>query len=421
MDAEDIDLDHYCQIFMDDMKKGLAGHESSLQMIPTYIEVKHKIPRNKKVIALDAGGTNFRVASIYFDDTGSPVIEKSARYPMPGLQEEVSKKRFFEVIASYFQDIAEVSSQIGFAFSYPTEILPNKDGRLIRFCKEVKAKEVEGEIIGEHLAAAIKRAGSRDTKRVIILNDTVATLLAGQSANQHRDFASYIGFILGTGTNCCYIESNANILKISQSAGSGRQIINVESGAFGKGPRGKIDQLLDESTIDPGLYVFEKMFSGAYLGSLSLQTLYVASKDGMFSNAMNDAFARLSHLQTKDVNEFMQNPSGNHHLLGSLCLRGSENDRIMLYYLLDRLIERAAKLTAINIASVVLKTDKGKNPCYPICITADGTIFYKLKALKSRVEFYLKSYLEEQHEHYYEFVHVKDATLIGAAIAGLTN
>lgn len=54
MDAEDIDLDHYCQIFMDDMKKGLAGHESSLQMIPTYIEVKHKIPRNKKVIALDA-------------------------------------------------------------------------------------------------------------------------------------------------------------------------------------------------------------------------------------------------------------------------------------------------------------------------------------------------------------------------------
>jgi len=92
-----------------------------------------------------------------------------------------------------------------------------------------------------------------------------------------------------------------------------------------------------------------------------------------------------------------------------------------LYYLIDRLIERAAKLTAINLSSVVIKSQKGKNPCFPVCIVAEGTTFYQLKSLKQRVEYYLKTYLEDRKNRYYEIVNVDNATLIGAAIAGLTN
>jgi len=441
---EDIDMDACCDIFIQEMQAGLAGKDSSLAMIPTYIEVGREIPVGKPVIVLDAGGTNFRVATVYFGmplrlptqdvAAGDPrqpqegaVIENFVQKPMPGLDREATKEEFFATIVEYMTDVVDVSSSVGFCFSYPTEILPNKDGRLIRFCKEVKAKQVEGELIGENLVGAIEAAGYKAKKRVVILNDTVAALLAGISARRgslggapNRAFDSYVGFILGTGSNCCYIESNRNIAKKSHLEPDREQVINVESGSFQKAPRGKIDLMLDESTLEAGRYTFEKMFSGAYLGALCLKTLQEAGREGLVSKAVTEELLALKDLETKDVNSFMYYPEGDNPLAVS-CRRGHEQDRIVVWYLLDALIERAAKLVAFLLSSVVLKTEKGKNPCTPVCITAEGTTFYELKSLKTKVECYLKSFLEEKHNRFFEIVRVENATLIGAAIAGLTN
>ncbi|NQT03115.1 MAG: hexokinase [Planctomycetes bacterium] len=417
---EDIDMDACCDIFIEEMQAGLEGRDSSLAMIPTYIEAGNDIPTGKPVIVLDAGGTNFRVATVYFDETGKAVIENFIQKPMPGLDKEAGKKEFFGTIVKYMADIINVSSSVGFCFSYPTEILPSKDGRLIRFCKEVKAKEVEGELIGENLVTAIEAAGYKGDKRIVIMNDTVATLLAGISAFPNRNFDSYVGFILGTGSNCCYIESNHNITKKPGLASDREQIINVESGSFAKAPRGRIDLKLDESTLDPGRYTFEKMFSGAYLGSLCLKTIQKAGGQGFFSKDIAEELLTIEDLQTKDVNSFMQFPQGDSPL-AICCTKGNEQDCAVVWYVLDALIERAARFTAILLSSTVLKTDKGKNPCMPVCITAEGTTFYELKSLKAKVDFYLKSFLEEKHNRFFEIVSVGNATLIGAAIAGLTN
>ena len=417
---EDIDMDACCDIFIEEMQAGLEGRDSSLAMIPTYIEVGKDIPVGKPVIVLDAGGTNFRVGIVYFDEGGKSIIENYIQKPMPGLDKEAGKKEFFETIVEYMTDVINVSNSVGFCFSYPTEILPSKDGRLIRFCKEVKAKEVEGELIGENLVTTIEAAGYKGDKRVVIMNDTVATLLAGISAFPNRNFDSYVGFILGTGSNCCYIESNHNITKKPGLVPDREQIVNVESGSFAKAPRGKIDLKLDESTLDPGRYTFEKMFSGGYLGALCLESLREAGGQGLFSKEMAEELLALEDLQTKDVNSFMRFPQGDSPL-AVICKKGSEQDSAAVWYVLDALIERAARHTAIMLSSIVLKTDKGKNPCMPVCITAEGTTFYELKSLKAKVEFYFKSFLEEKHNRFVEIVSVEDATLIGAAIAGLTN
>lgn len=420
MHYEDIDMDECCDIFMQEMQRGLDGQDSSLAMIPTYIEAGKDITAGKPVIVLDAGGTNFRVATVSFDQTGKPIIENFRQEPMPGLDEEASKQEFFDTIVKYMADVADLSDSVGFCFSYPTEILPSKDGRLIRFCKEVKATQVEGELIGENLIAAIKAAGYKGSKRIVILNDTVTTLLAGVSAFPNRVFDSYIGFILGTGSNCCYIESNQNITKKPNLEPNKDQIINVESGSFGKAPRGKIDLELDETTLDPGRYTFEKMFSGAYLGLLCLKTIQKASGQGLFSKDVADGLLAIEDLEAKEVNSFLRFPQGNSQLAVSYR-KGGEEDFMTVWYILDGLIERAARLVAVLLSCSVIKTDKGKNPCKPVCITAEGTTFYELKSLKPKIEFYLKSFLEERHNRFFEITKVENATLIGAAIAGLTN
>ena len=88
------------------------------------------------------------------------------------------------------------------------------DGRLLKWTKEMKAPEVIGRFIGKGLLEALGRGGAG--KSVVLLNDTVATLLAGKAADKKR-YGSYVGFILGTGTNIAYLEKNENILTVVMS------------------------------------------------------------------------------------------------------------------------------------------------------------------------------------------------------------
>ena len=257
-------------------------------------------------------------------------------------------------------------------------------------------------------------------KRVAILNDTVATLLAGMPASGKKVYSSYIGFILGTGSNCCYIESNRKITKTPNLDPNKEQIVNVESGSFGKALRGAIDLQLDESTLDPGKYTFEKMFSGGYLGAPCLKALQQASRQGLLSGIAGEQLLGSRDLETKDVNSLLRYPQGDNPL-AVICAQGTKQDRAAVWYVLYGLIERAARVVAAMLSSVVLETDKGRDPCVPVCITAEGTTFYELKSLRERIEGYMRSFLQDKHRRFVEFVRVEDATLIGAAIAGLTN
>jgi hexokinase len=79
MDYESIDIKKEYQIFLEDMQKGLDGKPGCLEMLPTYIPMNDEIPSNEPVIVMDAGGTNFRVAVVYFDDNKKPVIRDFAK------------------------------------------------------------------------------------------------------------------------------------------------------------------------------------------------------------------------------------------------------------------------------------------------------------------------------------------------------
>lgn len=51
MEAEDFDLDSGLQEYLEEMRRGLSGEPSSLEMIPTYIELPETIPVGEPVIA----------------------------------------------------------------------------------------------------------------------------------------------------------------------------------------------------------------------------------------------------------------------------------------------------------------------------------------------------------------------------------
>jgi hexokinase len=410
--ATDINIDDLVSVFMEEMDLGLAGNPSSLRMIPTYIEAENEFLRDTPVLAIDAGGTNFRAALITFGNDGKVHSGDILRYIMPGLDGEISANQFFETFAKYVAPLAEKTERIGFCFSYPTEILPSKDGRLLQFCKEIQAPEVVGQLIGKRLLETL----GTPSKKIVLLNDTVATLLAGKSTSQGREYDSYIGYILGTGTNTCYIEQNRNILKSSSLDRSASQIINVESGNFSKGPRSQLDRFFDSTTSDPDNYTFEKMFAGGYFGGLCLSILKTAAAEGLFSDSVPGKVMAISDLTSEEANDFIKARKGR---LAS-AFQSIESAEAAAT-IIDCLIDRAACLAAANIAAPVLKTGKGKDAGNPILVTIEGTAFYKLHNLRERFEEYLGGYLEGERKRYLEFTEVKNSSLLGAALAGLID
>ena len=307
------------------------------------------------------------------------------------------------------------SDRIGFCFSYPTEIFPDKDGRLIQFCKEVQAPEVVGQIIGKSLLEAL----GTPEKKIVLLNDTVATLLAGKSKSFGKTYDSFMGFILGTGTNTCYIEANRNILKKPELDQAGNQIVNVESGNFGKAPRTDLDILFDNTTNNPGNYTFEKMFSGGYFGGLCLTILKAAATEGVLSAEAGERLNDIGDLTTGEANNFVANPGSADNILSDRLT--DANDSIVAAHIIDTLIDRAAVLVAANLAAVVLKTGKGTSPERPVLITIEGTTFYKLHNFRIRFEKYFSEFLAGERKRYIEFTEVEQSSLIGAALAGLID
>jgi hexokinase len=286
---------------------------------------------------------------------------------------------------------------------------------LLQFCKEVQAPEVVGTLIGKNL---LETLGMQE-KQIVLLNDTVATLLAGKSASFGRVYDSYIGFILGTGTNTCYIESNRNISKVKNLDPAKSQIINIESGNFRKVPQTDLDILFDNTTVNPGDYKFEKMFAGGYFGGLCLSTLKSAAKEGVFTSGTSSKILELDDLSSEDLNNFVLKPvSGRGPLISCIM---DKADELSCIEIIECLIDRAAKLVAANMAAVILKTGKGQSAERPILITIEGTTFYKLYKLRSFFEKYLGEYLSGNGQRYYEFTEVKQSSLVGAALAALIN
>ncbi len=415
LNASDINIRQVVDQFLNEMKAGLRNEKSSLLMLPTYIEAEGEVKANDPVVAIDAGGTNFRAAKVYFDNDLNLVTENLQQYKMPAIEKELSKKEFFDTFARYLEDYKTESEKIGFCFSYAAEIFPNKDGKLLEWSKEIKAPEVIGEMVGEQMLAAMGTPG----KQLVLMNDTVSTLLAGKAAKAGKSYDTYIGFILGTGTNTSYIEANKNITKNPELDPTGSQIINIESGNFDKLPRTDIDIAFDNSTKNPGRYSFEKMFSGGYFGGLCTTALKQAAAEGLFSAGTQKNVEAFNELSTEEVNKFVSGVELKKNVLAKALV--NEEDQSTAATIINGLIERAAKLVAANLAAVILQTGKARSPVKPVLMTIEGTTFYKLNRFQEMFEAFLHEFLSGDNQRYYEIVEVENSSLLGAAIAAIVN
>ncbi len=407
MHPDCIDFSAETAAFYSAMEQGLLkDNGSSIPMLPTYLTGVSKPPRNSTALAIDLGGTNIRVALMHFDDGGRASYEYYQTFLMP--TRAMDKDEFFDEIAGYILPCVDKCDKIGFCFSYPIDMLPEKDARLICFGKKIKVKGSEGVLVGRELKNALSRRGVSADKHIVMLNDSPALLLGGIAASGYGE-GGFAGFILGTGVNSCYIEKTANIKKLSGEYTEAEMIINLESGMYSGIKQSRADMAVDLKSGTPGEKRFEKMMSGAYLLDVFKETLRIAHSSRLISNELMTK-ADVEGLSFNEINGFCENPKES----GLYSLTSSPEELRELFTLI---YDRTAKLCSINIAALASKAARNG----AVSIVVDGSTYHKNEILKNRVNYYINEYIIRKMGIDVKLSGFDNAVLTGTAIAALTN
>ena len=418
--SKQLDRSALVSAFLKEMEAGLKGEKSSLAMIPTYVTPTGELKRDTPVSVLDAGGTNLRGGTVSFP-TGSTEakIEHLEKGTMPGTSEYVAPDAFYDTFAAHLERTKPFAADpaVGFYFSYACEAAPDGDAKLLHWTKQIQAPEIVGQWIGSEL----KKRLSFVPSRLLVLNDTVTTLLAGKACEKPgQRFSAYIGFILGTGTNVAYVQKTAGIAKLPAGDYPAEMIINSESGGFSKIAQSKFDQSMDAKSLDKGCQVFEKMISGAYLGAIGLEIFKAAAKAGFFSEAAAKQVMALPDLESMHLDNFCAKfDNGKPNPLDKVF--AAANDAATARRLATPVFERAAILTAIHLAAFIVKTGGGTDKSAPVCVCVDGSTYHKTRAVSfpKIVQHELDAMLGPRNVAFALTVCPDNAPMVGAAVAAL--
>ncbi len=402
--ADNVDIKSSIQTFWERMRQGLTGKCQAMPMIPTYLTDVNRtlIKPDVKRILIDAGGTNFRTATGYFDGQGRPHIENILKSKMPASDGTYySKERFYSAIADNVSALLDKADDIGFCFSYQVNMGKDVDGEVVMFSKEINAPEVIGTRVGyETLLACQKYSGKK--RNIVILNDTVATLLGGM-ATSNKKYSAYIGYIYGTGTNACYVEDTANITKVDDLP-AGKMLVNTECGNFDGFTTGDFDKTCIAKTAVPNRQLFEKMTSGKYLADIIAEALSTAKRDGMFKGDVE-----IYPFELKDVSSLLND--------GEFpCKFDNGADLAFAKDVAVELIERAAKMGAVVVSSIAIKACQNSDKSLPVAVVAEGTTFNKLTGYRTAFEKYLTDILGG-YGLTYEIVQGDELNLVGTLMA----
>lgn len=348
------DIKRIMKNFHLEMVRGLKGEASSLKMIPTYVDIPAGSEKGK-FIALDLGGTNFRILELELKGGGKTAAPKAMRFTLDKRYTTGTASAFFNFLAECVKVFLEKYKigrdekiKLGFTFSFPVSQSAIDSGRLLIWTKGFNVKGVTGKDVVKLFTEALARKQLSNVIISALTNDTVGTLVAGS----YEDRACDVGVIIGTGTNACYREDIGNIIKWKgPRTPTGRMIINTEWGNFNKLKLTPYDKRLDRESDRPGEQILEKMVSGMYLGKLTQLIL----KDLMGKSAPKI-------LKTEEMSSIEKSDS-----------IGLSEDKKLIRRVCGIVSKRAARISAAAVASIIVKIDPLLSKKHTIAI--DGSVY----------------------------------------------
>uniref|UniRef100_A0A6I8NRC3 hexokinase n=1 Tax=Ornithorhynchus anatinus TaxID=9258 RepID=A0A6I8NRC3_ORNAN len=336
------------------MERGLRGEPSSLRMLPTFVRATPDGSERGDFLALDLGGTNFRVL----------LVQLRART----------------------ESGISITNEV---YSLPENVIQGtgEQGILLSWTKGFNASDCEGKDVVTLLRQAIARRKDVQLNVVAIVNDTVGTMMSCA----YDDLRCEVGLIVGTGTNACYMEEMKHVVTVPGE--EGRMCINMEWGAFGDdgGLEHLItdfDRMVDKNSINPGKQKFEKLISGMFLGEIVRSILlHLTEREVLFRGRQIDRLQTKDIFKTKFLSDIERDSLALRQvraILLDLGLQLTCDDALVVREVCQTVSRRAAQLCGAGVAAVVEKIRQNRElDQLNITVGVDGTL-YKLHPHFSR-------------------------------------
>lgn len=381
-----------------EMELGLkkkTNEKAVVKMLPSFVRSTPDGSENGDFLALDLGGTNFRVLLVKVRSGKKRTVEMHNKiYAIPIEIMQGTGEELFDHIVSCISDFLDYMGikgpkmPLGFTFSFPCKQTRLDAGILITWTKGFKATDCVGHDVVTLLREAIKRREEFDLDVVAIVNDTVGTMMTCA----YEEPSCEIGLIVGTGSNACYMEEMKNVEMVEGN--EGRMCINMEWGAFGDNGclddiRTEYDKMVDEFSLNAGKQRYEKMISGMYLGEIVRNILIDFTKRGfLFRGQISETLKTRGIFQTKYLSQIESDRLALlqvRAILQQLGLNGTCDDSILVKTVCGVVSKRAAQLCGAGMAAVVDKIRENRGlDRLNVTVGVDGTL-YKLHPHFSRI------------------------------------
>jgi hexokinase len=414
-------------------------------------------------LAVDLGGTNFRVCSIELrGDSTFNLTQSKVAIPRDLMVAE-SSKELFKFLAKQVESFLEIHHNehfeatvrrrrmtgttdqyrreeifdLGFTFSFPVHQTSINRGTLIRWTKGFDIPDAIGQDVCLMLQDAINDL-HLPVRVAALVNDTVGTLMA-RSYTSPGKTETLIGAIFGTGTNGAYVENLEKVTKLKAMGSTGydqstqKMVINAEWGSFDNHlsvlPNTVYDQQLDTESNNPGIQMFEKRVSGMFLGEILRRAVLALTNDPeakLLQQIPSDSplyqiwgidTSFLSVIEADTSPDLVETKAA---LLEHFKVSNASTDDAQAVRAIGHAIaKRAARLSAVALSAVILDT-KRLDTDDTVDIGVDGSL----------VEFYPKfvDYIREamreikaigEKEQKVRIGIAKDGSGVGAALIAL--
>lgn len=402
-----------------------SHNNADIKCFPTFVQNLPDGTERGRFLALDLGGTNFRVFVIDLKEENKcrtiskmyTIAEKLMLGPGEKLFEYV-----VECLANFMadQNLLNECLPLGFTFSFALYQSGLTNGILMHWSKRFNCSGVVGKDVVQMLKAAIAKREDIQVNVCAVLNDTTGTLMSCALKNQN----SKIGVIIGTGTNACYLEKIENIKTINHEFLDEFMIINTEWSNFGKNGalnfiRMELDYELDAHSPNKKEQIFEKMVSGLYIGEIVRLALENFTKLGyLFRGNGSDLLFKRNNFSTECVFEIEQETPGSFSKCRSFLRQFhiediTDRDCANVRYICKCVSTRSADLISAGIATLI---NYLSDPSISVAI--DGSLYRQYPRYRQKI---MKKTLQlVRPELYFDIKLSEDGSGLGAAIVAAT-
>lgn len=434
LDALHLNLDNLKDIqgrMYESMVKGLGSATnptSVVKMFPTYVRSLPDGTEEGDFFALDLGGSNFRVLLVKLkggEVEMIPKVYKIEKEIMTGTGEQL-----FDYIADCLaefkkeQGLEDKDLPLGFTFSFPCKQHGLNSATLVTWTKGFSASGVVNEDVAKLLSDACKRR-KVNLDIIAVVNDTTGTLMSCA----HADRNCYVGLIIGTGTNACYMEKLDKVETWNGDNEEPKQtIINMEWGAFGddgslEDIRTDFDREVDKITLNKGKQLYEKMISGMYLGEISRQAMVkLAEKNLLFEGAISAEMKTTWAFESKYLTDIEKDVSTEgtkiQEILKEMKCPHTPSDVAVVRAICSAVATRAAKLVTAGLAAVIQKMGRKT-----VTIGVDGSLYKYHPRFHPLMDTFTRELVPDAHVKYMlsEDGSGKGAALIAAVAVRLAG